>query len=536
MPKTIPVLIVGAGPTGLTMAALLKRHEVPFRIIDKQTKPVVTSNALVVQTRTLEVWDDLDLLSEALAVGNIIHAFNFYRQDKKIAHIDFNLISGLNRFVLGISQHHTEKMLLKHLKKADVKVEMNVELINYKEKNDEIIATLRHPRGKTETVHAQWMIGCDGSHSFIRHHSKIAFNGKELEQHFVFADCKLKTHLAANEGHLFLSEEGLLALIHYDKNYFRIIAEVTDDPELKAAKSLSYEQVKRLVAKRCPFPLTISKPSWTSGFWIHTRIAGTYRLNKILLAGDAAHVHSPVGGQGMNTGIQDAYNLAWKLALVIQQKAERNILDSYYEERYPIAKNVLRDTTFLTDTMTANTPFRSAIRKLMIFCIARFKRVQKNIASTITEVGIDYKNSPLVKDCLSFHAGPRSGMRMIDVLYNGKKSLLDVVRGSQHALLIFSGKKINLNECMRLKATIKQKYPDIKFVLINNNNDFAAWDEEKIVDSLGAIHQVYGVKVASLYFIRPDKYIGFRGEMEHKMQLMDYLREIFSAVENEVPA
>lgn len=526
----IPVLIIGAGPTGLTLAVELSRHNIPYRIIDKKSQPVVTSNALVAQTRTLEVWEDMGLLQHAFSRGNLIHAMNLYEQNKTLASINFELLNSLYPFVLGISQHETETMLIEYLGQKGISVGMEVELIDFIKRDEGISVTLQHTGGETENINAQYLIACDGGHSLIRNKLNLSFRGKDLEQHFVMADFDFQSTLEKDAGSIFVSPQGPLIFIKYNQKYARMIAEVSKDPELYSATSLTDEQINRLLCERCPVEIKITNPIWTSGFWIHERIISTYRHQNIFFAGDAAHIHSPIGGQGMNTGIQDAYNLAWKLALVIKQQAKPAILASYHDERYPIAKAVLKGTTAMTHIMTLHNSFLQKIRNSIISLAMKSTKIRQKIVNTITQLNICYKHSLLTKNNIGNYLAPKAGSRLIDVKFYSSR-LFDYVKGTQFCLLIFSGINTKLNETKlaELRSSIQVKFPQlIKFILITTDeNKFPQWKEEKIADRDRVIHQSYHVNNASLFLIRPDKYIGFSGKVENGQQLIDYLKNIF---------
>lgn len=534
MTEQIPVLIVGAGPAGMLMAILLKKFDIPFRIIDKQIKPVVTSNALAVQTRTLEIYDDLELLEAMNKRGNKMQYITVHMGTKE-ANIDMTAVNSLYRYMLGISQHETEALFLETLSNASVNVEMNVELTDFNQENEGVVATLRHQDGHEEKVNAAWLIGCDGSRSFVRIKSNIEFEGKELSQHFVLADVKLKSPIAANAWHAFASEKGLFILAKYHGDECRFIVDVSDDEELKTAKTVSFSQLKRLVAERCqPLQIDFDEPTWTSGFWIHERQAAKYRLNRIFLSGDAAHIHSPAGGQGMNTGLQDVYNLAWKLALVIKGKAKSSILDSYHDERYPTAHLVLERTTLTTHIMTTKNPILSTLRNYLFIFLTSLSVVQKRIATIIAQLNVYYKNSPIIKDHLT-SGGPRAGEEMIDVIYADQRRLMDFVRGVQHVLLCFMDKTDDVENFLILKARLQKRYPQlIKFVLVSLKENVPAWAEEKtngagsvIFDAQEKLHAAYHINTPSIYLLRPDKYIGFRGRLEDEEALYSLLEKIF---------
>ncbi len=525
-----PVLIVGAGPTGLTMAVELKRHGIPFRIIDKQTKPVITSNALAAQTRTLELWDDEGLLPTVLNKGAAVRGINIYSLGEKILHLDLDntILETPYPFVLGIAQHQTEAMLLEHLTQHNIQVEMNVELTTFTEKPNEIIATLRHSSGEIEHVNTQWLIACDGAHSAIRTQCNMAFSGQDLAQHFILADLKITTELLHNELHIFFSADGPLLFIRFNEDTFRIIADVSKDARFTTNQPPSFAQIQELIHQRYPYPIQLAEPIWTSSFWIHERIMSSFKVNNIFFAGDAAHIHSPVGGQGMNTGIQDAYNLAWKLALVINNKAYPAILESYQAERYPFAKSILRGTTFLTRFITLHNKWLCKLRNVILTYVLKSKHWRKKIFSTMTQLNIHYKNSALITDVLNNEPGPKAGTRMLSLPRDNNIELINFVRGPQHSLLIFLNSETELAPCLQLKETIEKNYPGLmQFILISTRDKLTGWNETIIEDKEGKIHQQYQAKQPMLYLIRPDKYIGFRSTLEQANELMTYLKTHF---------
>jgi 2-polyprenyl-6-methoxyphenol hydroxylase-like FAD-dependent oxidoreductase len=540
MQSQTQVLIVGAGPTGLSMAIELERYGIACRILDKQIKPVSTSNALVAQTRTLEVWDDIGLIEKALACGIPLKGGNFFSKNKQIADLDFNNLESYYQFVLGISQHQTEEMLLSFLKDKGITVAMSTNLLDLSIYPTHVLTTVSRPDGTEEQIKSQWLVACDGGRSWIREKCHIPFEGKELPQHFVLADVEITSELMHDKLNMFTSPKGILAIIQFDKKYSRIIAEVTGDAELQKAKSLTFAQVKRLVEERCPFSVEIKEPVWTSGFWIHERLAKDFQVKRVFFAGDAAHIHSPAGGQGMNTGIQDVNNLAWKLAAVIQGKSPESILKTYTQERQAVARQVLKSTTLLTKIMTLRNPLLQYIRNWLIATLANSKKYQIKITNTLTQLLIQYQENMLVKDYLGDQAGPKSGSRMLDVNLNQitpsnatphpqPSRLFDLVRGTQMVLLCFMGLDDGADIAVYydFKKTLEKRFcTKMKFILIRTKNEFVDWQDVSLFDQDGRVHEKYGADKACLYLIRPDKYIGCRAGIHELDKVNKWLMQI----------
>jgi 2-polyprenyl-6-methoxyphenol hydroxylase-like FAD-dependent oxidoreductase len=526
MSNHIPVLIVGAGPTGLTFAIQLQRYGIPFRIIDKQTKPVITSNALAVQICTLEIWNELGILSKALPLGNKIEGLNIFSNKTRIANIELKDVKSSFPFILGLSQHQTETIMLEDLKEKNVHVEMNTDLISFAEKGSQISVSIQHLDRQVETLTTDWLIACDGGHSLIREKLNIPFQGKELPEHFVLADAEIKSELSPHQAYIFSSSDGPFMLIHYNHQYTRIIAEVSHDPILKQAKTLTFDQVKQLAKERFPFTMQISEPVWTSGFWIHEKIIKEYQHGHIFFVGDAAHIHSPAGGQGMNTGIQDAYNLSWKLALVLKNELNPQALSTYQQERKPVGEKVLKETTALTRMVSMHNPFLVFLRNIFVAFIFKFKFFRRAFANNFSQIKLHYSENLLIKNNAKFHLGPKAGTRMRDVMYDNKK-LSDLTQGPQFCLLIFTSTyNFHIDSCLKLKNEMDHHVKSkIKIILITYHNLCPEWNDEKIVDDTLRIHKAYGVTDPQFFLIRPDKYIGFRDHLSNSQKLLDFLND-----------
>lgn len=528
--EQLAVLIVGAGPSGLTMALALKSHNIPFRIIDKQIKPVVTSNALAVQPRTLEVWNDLGILPSALAKGSKIKGILFHNLSGKLSEIKCNQLLSQYKFILSLSQANTESLLHSSLSQQGINIELETELINVEYQGEKILATIQHKDKSVEKIIIPWLIACDGGHSIIRQKLNINFSGKELSQHFVFADFKIEPNQLQEKLDIFLSPKGFIFTIPFNKKYLRVIADVSDDIRFQHAKSISLLEMQNLLKERCQFVLSANEMIWSSGFWIHEKLISSFSDGDcVFFVGDAAHLHSPAGGQGMNLGIQDAYNLAWKLAMVIKGQANKIILKTYQEERYALAKSILKKTTLLTKIMTAKSFFLKTMRNYVLLKIIHISFIQKKLINSLAGLEIRYKENLLVKDCIKTHHEPKAGKRMLDVEVQGK-NLFDLVRGNQFCLLIFTGKSNYriMNELLPIKNTLEEKYYNIlKLIIIKSEDSSEINLNCTVIEDIGfQIHHLYGVKYPSLFLIRPDKYIGFRGRFKHTHELLNYLHTI----------
>jgi 2-polyprenyl-6-methoxyphenol hydroxylase-like FAD-dependent oxidoreductase len=420
------VLVAGAGPVGLTAAAALARYGISVRIVDKAAQRSDKSKALVLWSRTLELLDRAGGSEAFVAAGNKVAAAHFFAGDKEIGHIGFAGVDSPHPYALMIVQSETERLLEAHLESLGVKVERAVELTGFKDTGSGVGADLRHADGSTETVTADWMIGCDGAHSTVRHGLGLSFLGKTLESDFLLAD----VHMTGMQGSLsaltiFAHEDGVLATFPISEGRYRIVADLgVSKGEHPADPTLA--QMQAIVARRSAKPLVLSDPIWLSAFRINERKVGNYRAGRIFVAGDAAHVHSPAGGQGMNTGMQDAFNLAWKLALVCKGTcAEDVLLESYSAERSAVGEQVLKAAGRMTELAILKNHAGQMLRNFMGNFLLGLAPVRRALANNFTELAIRYPHSPLNgPSAAGSLAGPAPGQRLPPRLDNSTASAL----------------------------------------------------------------------------------------------------------------
>jgi 2-polyprenyl-6-methoxyphenol hydroxylase-like FAD-dependent oxidoreductase len=560
------VLIVGAGPTGLTMACELLRRGIPCRLLDKSDAPSQTSKALGIQSRTLEVFEDMGIVSQVLARGTRATAANIYEGNNRLVYLDLQNLKAPYPFVLVLPQSQTESILIELLHSLGGFVERSRELIAIQQKGDRVISLVAHTNEGTQTaeeISASWGIGCDGTHSKIRKALGIEFEGSTYEEEFLLADVDLDWSRTHDETHAWLHSDGLFAALPLPNSHqWRLFADVApgENGEIPQA---SVELFKRLMIERTgDTTTTISNPTWLSNFRIHRRLANNYRCGRVFLAGDAAHIHSSFGGQGMNTGIQDAYNLAWKLALVINDEAPTALLDTYEEERRPIALDVLDNTHASTSLLITKNPALRFVRDRLLTSLASLDFVQERNLQNTSQLNVNYRSSslsqnyygslsstmllhddrsetPSIKDRFDFHTAPKAGDRApqgVCLRYpsDSKTSLFEQFKGTQFTLLLFDGLSQTAQgyaHLVSIASWVESQLGDKvrPYIIIASSDKPASLDTNGAVllDPERELHQTYGAGAESLYLIRPDGYIGFRSQPVEKEPLLQYLRQLF---------
>ena len=343
------VLIAGAGPVGLTLANELVRLGVSVRIVDKAAQRTDKSKALVLWSRTLELFDDAGYANAFLSAGMPARGARISTGREIVAEVSFDLIDSRFAYALMIAQSETERVLEERLAASGVAVERTVELTRFGDKGASVEATLTKASGESETLDVGWLVGCDGAHSAVRHGLGFAFEGSTLQSHWALADGHIAGLDPADHLHIFWHRDGILAFFPIVGDRWRVIADLGPARDGETHPDPTLEQINGLMARRGSAGIVMSDPVWLAAFRINERKVKDYAKGRVFLAGDAAHIHSPAGGQGMNTGMQDAFNLAWKLALVIEGAARPSLLDSYSRERSAVGDRVLRNAGLMTE-------------------------------------------------------------------------------------------------------------------------------------------------------------------------------------------
>jgi 2-polyprenyl-6-methoxyphenol hydroxylase-like FAD-dependent oxidoreductase len=491
------VLVIGAGPSGLVLAWQLARFGVRARIIDKSEGPSRTSKALGIQARTLELLEYSGAADAFVAAGHKVHGLDVFSGGKHIINLGFDTIESRYNYVLILPQSETERLLTEALRASGGEVEWRTELRELSQAENGVAAVVTRGNGTTETMRAQYAIGCDGPHSAVRHLLGMPFEGSQFQQSFSLADVKMEAALTPDRIRVFLCGSRLTALFPQGNGVWRVVLECHD--ENPQAGDPDAAEVQSAVDACGPLQARITGMIWASRFRIHQRHVKHYRKGRVFLAGDAAHIHSPLGGQGMNTGIQDACNLSWKIALAVKGVAAEALLDSYETERLPIGADLLRATGVLSRIALSQATMIDAVRDRVAPVLLGWEPVQERILNALSEIAVGYKSSPIVAN---------SGRRAPDALVRREGAqlrLYEAMRDSRHKL-IYSGPR---PAPAALRDPLQEREPFIE--MLSATEDFNA---------------VYGIAGETAIAVRPDGYIGYRGAPE-AAALRGYFSRLF---------
>lgn len=382
VPESTGVLVVGAGPVGLSLAASLRRKGVDAVLLDRAAEGANTSRAAVVHARTLEALRELDVTGELVERGIVVPRFTVRERDRVLLTVEFGDLPTDFPYTLLVPQNVTEEILLGRLHAEGGRVHRPFEVEGLTQDEDGVTAALADGR----RIRAAYAVGADGMHSTVREHAGIAFEGDAYPQSFVLADVHLDWEGGGEEVMLFFSSEGVTVVAPLPGGRHRIVATVDEAP-----KDPTAADVQALLDARGPKrrPALVKDVVWSSRFRVHHRLAAHYRAGRVFLAGDSAHVHSPAGGQGMNTGIQDALNLAGKLAAVLGGGAPGSVLDEYEAERRPIAEQVVSFTDRMTNVATLGSPVLRGMRNTVLRTLDWIPAVHRTMAMNLSELSTD---------------------------------------------------------------------------------------------------------------------------------------------------
>jgi 2-polyprenyl-6-methoxyphenol hydroxylase-like FAD-dependent oxidoreductase len=534
----VDVLVVGAGPVGLTMAAALNQHGLTYRIIDKAAAPTDKSKALVVWSRSLELLDNLGLADTFVQNGLKAVGASIYGNGKRLAHITTAGVESPFGFPLMIPQNETERLLTEHLSQKGVAVERCVELASFEEKPNALACKLKNADGREELLEVPWLIGCDGAHSAVRHGLAMSFTGHAEPNDWILADVHVEGPIAKDEISIFWHQKGILAYFPITGDRCRMMADIGTAAATKPPDP-TLAEAQAVVDERGPGGLRLSNPIWLAGFRINERKVTDYRRGRVMLAGDAAHIHSPAGGQGMNTGMQDTFNLAWKLALIQRGQGQAQaLLDSYSLERSAVGDQVLHGAERVTTIATLRNPVAQYLRNHVAGIMTSFGFVQDKIKNALCELNINYRQSPL--SAQNWHGGAvAAGDRMPEAPLtsaqnSGQTTLFAVMRGTRHNLILLPGARDlqATSQLLKIADEALRAFPEIfsVHVVLKADTITAAPDQSALpstvsvwLDTEGRLHQQMGATDRALILVRPDGYIGYRAQPADAGAFQKYL-------------
>jgi 2-polyprenyl-6-methoxyphenol hydroxylase-like FAD-dependent oxidoreductase len=475
-----PVLIVGAGPVGLTLAVDLARRGVAFRIVDELPVPTTESRAIVVHSRSLDHLEALGVYDALMATGVRTTGVEFHAAGEEVAHVALDGIHAAHRFSLTTAQTETERVLRERLEDLGVSVERPLTLTGFSQDGEVVTAQLTDGNGAPVTIRASYLVGTDGAKSTVRHGMGQHLEGDFKGEEFLIGDVDADHAYDRSAFHIFFApgdETGLLFPMIGDR--IRVFAQLPTgtDPSWPATVEWLQETLdQRHMAVR------ITVPHWLTRFDIKHAQAPTYRSGRVFIAGDAAHIHSPAGGLGMNTGMQDAVNLGWKLAIALRPGGADRLLDSYQAERHPVAADVIKFTTLLTKVGTVESPAVKHLRDRLMQVALRLPPVVHEIAGRVEQQTIEYRHSPVV-------TGGSGNIRAGDFLFVPGLDVASALAGAP------SGGHVAIGVPGQDGAAPKVASDGASMVTPSP-------------DALVELRKATGLEAGGLVVVRPDGYIG----------------------------
>ena len=489
------VLIVGAGPTGLALACQLVRYGIDFAIIDKKEGTTEFSKAIGVQARTLEIYEQIGLADDLISLGLITEKVRMFAAGKMRGEAEFKALGeGLSPYpyVFIVDQGLHEKLLYDHIKAAGHEVEWQTELVDFLQDDAGVHAQLRTADGKEKTIDAKYLVACDGAKSLVRHKLGLQFGGSTFERMFYVADVKLDWEYGHDALQIFLMKDQLLAFFPMvGEDRYRIVGTFPEEFS-KDEGDVLYEEIEEQIKKDAALKLDVRDVNWFSTYKVHTRHVDKFSVGRCFLAGDSAHIHSPAGAQGMNTGIQDGYNLAWKLAWVLRGDSSAELLSTYNEERLPNAEQLTKSTDRFFGLVADPEPVLAFTRLYIFPYIAQFlfslDIVKRFLFPRISQIQINYEDYTLSKQVGSFKVS--AGDRMPWLKIDGR-SIYDDLREPLFHLVIFHDGKAEI--------------PPLPDDLMK------AWEgriDSHTYSLFPHVSEIFGTDKSFFMILRPDNYIG----------------------------
>ena len=508
------VLIVGAGPTGLSLACQLVRYGIDFVIIEKNAGVTLHSKAIGVQARTLEIYEQLGVAKQAIDRGQIAGKIRIIANGKVRGQVD---LSDMGQdlspypYLFVLEQSKNEQLLYDYLQSHQQVVQWQTELEHFTQNGAGVTAQVRMAEGRLETIVAKYLVGCDGVRSPVRQALELSFEGSTLERLYYVVDAQIDWEFSADAGYGCISRDSLTFFFPMaGAKRYRIVGTFPEGFDQNIGEIL-YETIEQRIQEDTKLALDISSVKWFSVYKVNTRAVNQFSVGRCFVAGDAAHVHSPAGGQGMNTGIQDVYNLAWKMAFVIRGYASVKLLETYNEERLPNAQRLLETTDRAFNVLVGSNWFYSFMRMNILPLVAKYAIgrdfVGKNIFSAISQIRINYRNRTLSNHTNDADFKVKAGDRMPYFLVD-LKSIYEQLYVPKFHLLDFSN---GVQSRLGLQRELGNKYDHLI--------DF------QCIPLVPKIAEIFGTNQPFKLLLRPDNYVGLIAPEISSVNLETYMNE-----------
>ena len=507
------VIIIGAGPTGLSLACQFIRYGIDFVVVEKNESFTRFSKAIGVQARTLEIYDQIGLAQPAIKEGEITEMIRLLEGGEVRGEMHLgNFGKDLSQFpyLLMLEQSKNEELLYKYVRAHGRDVRWNTELEIFTQDENGVTAQIKTAAGESQTVTAKYLVGCDGASSPVRHRLGLTFEGSTFERLFYVADARVDWELPHNSLHVCLAREVFTAFFPMKgENRYRIVGTFPESKNAEQGEVL-YEEIEQQIKDEAKLSLEISDVRWFSLYRVHSRRVNKFSEGRCFLAGDSAHIHSPTGAQGMNTGIGDAYNLAWKLALVIKGVAAESILDTYNEERLANAKRLLESTDRIFEFAAGSNWLLGLIRTTIFPTVAGYvtsiEPIRKRFFPLISQIGITYRDHSLSQHTSDESDDVKAGDRLPYFLLNGR-SIFDRLNEAKFHLLVFSNGEHD---------SLCEEFQSV----------FGHVADCHVVPVDARVREIFEKKDDFIVFLRPDNHIAFISSEMSSNAARDYLNAL----------
>src|SRR5262247_4114358 len=491
------ILIVGAGPTGLSLGCQLLRYGIDFIIVEKNEGITPYSKAIGVHARTLEIFDQIGLAQEAVARGTVAGAARLIIDGEIRGELRFSDVGkGMSPFpfVLMLEQSKTERLLYEYLRSHQKDVLWKTELETFKQDPDGVVAQVRCSDEEMQTISAKYIVGCDGPKSLVRQALGLKFEGSTFERIFYVADAQVDWQMSHDTLHVCFSPDSFVVFfpLRGEKRY-RVVG-VFPEEFNKDEGDILYEEIETRMKTETKLDVDMHDVEWFSTYKVHTRHVNKFSAGRGFLAGDSAHLHTPAGAQGMNTGIQDGYNLAWKIALVMRGQSGAKLLDTYNEERLENAKRLVNTTDRFFGFAAGTDWLMNFLRLYVLPPIAKhlfsLDVVRRFAFPAVSQIGINYRQSSLSNHAGDEDFGVKAGDRMPYFLVNGQ-NIFDRLQQPRFHFLVFSRETNGFQE---LKDELTSQYPELV-----DFNGFPISPE---------VQEIFGTNKDFSVLLRPDNHVG----------------------------